>query len=90
MFVLSSDPATATALAKEGTKTVTDAEGALVLNTDAEQIAQTALRQAEGQGFGLADRIAGAVGTRPLDELLGSFEVTTDGLSGSFSVTTDD
>lgn len=89
VFVLSNDPAAANALAKEGTKAVSGAKGALVLNTDAEQIAQTALQQAEGQGFDLGDRIKGAIGTRPLDELLGSFEATTDGLSGSFSVTTD-
>ena len=90
VFVLANDPAAATALANEDTKAVTDAKGALVLNSDAEQIAQTALRQAAGQGFGFGGQIAGAVGARPLDELLGSFEVTTDGLSGSFSVTTDD
>jgi Protein of unknown function (DUF3352) len=90
VFVLANDPAAATALANEDTKAVTAAKGALVLNSDAEQIAQTALRQAAGQGFGLGGRIAGAVGARPLDELLGSFEVTTDGLTGSFSVTTDE
>jgi hypothetical protein len=88
-FVLSNDAAIAGALATSGTKAVPGAKGALVLNTDAEQLAQTALRQAKGKGFDLGDRIKGAVGTRPLDELLGSFEVTTDGLSGSFTATTD-
>jgi hypothetical protein len=89
VFVLSNDPAIAGTLATEGTQAVAGAKGALVLSTDAEQLAQTALQQAEGQGFDLGDRIKGAVGARPLDELLGSFEMTTDGLSGSFSVTTD-
>lgn len=89
VFVLSNDPAIAGALATEATRSVAGAKGALVLSSDAEQLAQTALQQAEGQGFGLGDRIKGAIGTRPLDELLGSFEVTTEGLSGSFSVTTD-
>jgi hypothetical protein len=90
VFVLANEPAIASTLATEGAKAVTGAKGALVLQTDAEQLAQQALQQAEGQGFDLGDRIKGAIGTRPLDELLGSFEVTTDGLSGSFSVTTDD
>jgi hypothetical protein len=90
VFVLANEPAVASTLATEDTKAVTGAKGALVLQADAEQLAQRALEQAEGQGFGLDDRIKGAIGTRPLDELLGSFEVTTDGLSGSFSVTTDD
>jgi hypothetical protein len=89
VFVLSNDPAVAAALASEGTKAVAGAKGALVLSTNAEKLAQTALEQAEGEGFDLGDRIKGAIGTRPLDELLGSFEVTTQGLSGSFSVTTD-
>jgi hypothetical protein len=89
LFVLANDPAIAGTLATEDTKAVAGAKGSFVLNSDAEQIAQTALRQAEGQDFGLGGRIAGAIGARPLDELLGSFQVTTDGLSGSFSVTTD-
>jgi hypothetical protein len=90
VFVLANDSEIAGTLATEETKAVAGAKGALVLSSDAEQLAQTALQQAEGQGFDLGDRIKGAVGTRPLDELLGSFEITTDGLSGSFSVTTDD
>ena len=90
VLVLANDPEIAGTLATEATKAVAGAKGALVLSTDAEQIAQKALQQAEGKGFDLGDRIKGAIGTRPLDELLGSFEVTTDGLSGRFSVTTDD
>lgn len=89
VFVLSNDPDIAASLAKAPTKAVPGAEGALVLATDAEQLAKTALEQAAGQGFDLEDRIKGAIGTRPLDELVGSFEITTDGLSGNFTLTTD-
>jgi hypothetical protein len=89
VFVLSNDAEVAGTLATEATKAVAGARGALVLEADAERLVKTALEQAEGQGFDLRDRIKGAVGARPLDELLGSFEVTTDGLSGSISVTTD-
>jgi hypothetical protein len=89
VFVLSNDAEVAGTLATEATKAVAGARGALVLEADAERLVKTALEQAEGQGFDLRDRIKGAVGARPLDELLGSFEVTTDGLSGSIGVTTD-
>jgi hypothetical protein len=89
VFVVSNDPDVAAALASEQTEPVSGAEGALVLNTNAEQLAKVALEQAAGQGFDLEDRIKRAIGTRPLDELVGSFEVTTGGLSGSFTLTTD-
>jgi hypothetical protein len=89
-LVVSNDPAIAGTLATEDTKAVAGAKGALVLDASADKIAQEALRQAKGKGFDLGDRIKGAIGTRPLDDLLGSFEIDTDGLSGSFKVTTDD
>jgi hypothetical protein len=88
-LVVSNDPAIAGTLASENTNSVPGAEGALVLDANADKLAQTALRKAEGEGFDLGDRIKGAIGTRPLDDLLGSFEISTDGLSGSFKVTTD-
>jgi hypothetical protein len=89
VFVLSNDPDVAASLASAQTEPVSGAKGALVLSTDAEQLAKIALEQAAGQGFDLEDRIKGAIGTRPLDELVGSFEVTTNGLSGSFTLATD-
>jgi len=89
VFVISNSAAIAGTLATDKTVAVQGAEGALVLRADAEQIAQTALQQAAGQGFDLGDRIKGAIGTQPLDELTGSYEVTTDGLSGNFTLTTD-
>jgi hypothetical protein len=89
VFVLSNDADIAASLASESTAAVPGASGALVLNTDAEQLAKTALEQAAGQGFDLEERIKGAIGTRPLDELAGSFEIATDGLSGNFTLTAD-
>lgn len=89
LFVISNSAAIAGTLATEETKAVPGAKGALVLSTDAEKIAQKALEQSKGRDFGFGDRIKGAIGTQPLDELLGSFEASTDGLSGSFTVTTD-
>jgi len=90
VFVLSNSAAIAGTLATDPTKVVPGAEGSLVLSADAEQIAKTALEQAEGRDLGLGDRIKGEIGTQPLDELLGSFEASPDGLSGSFTVTTDE
>ncbi len=90
VFVLSNDPGIAGSLAAARAKTVPGAKGALVLDTDAEQLAQQLLRRAAGTGFDLGDRIKGAVGTRPLDELLGSIEASTDGLSGRFSLSLDE
>jgi hypothetical protein len=89
VFVIANDADVAGTLAGADTAAVAGASGALVLNANAERLARTALEQARGQGFDLRDRIEGAVGTGPLDELVGSFEVTTDGLTGNFTVTTD-
>ena len=89
VFVISNSAAIAGTLASETAAAVPGAEGALVLRTDAEELARIALKEAAGEGFDLGDRIKGAIGTRPLGELLGSFEVSTDGLSGSFRLTTD-
>jgi hypothetical protein len=88
-FVISNSPAIAGTLASAETDAVDGAKGALVLSSDAQKLAQTALKQAAGKDFGLGQQITGAIGTRPLDDLNGSFEVTTDGLSGSFTLTTD-
>jgi hypothetical protein len=89
VFVLSNDAKIAASLGNADTAEVPGAEGALVLRANAEQLAKTALEQAAGEGFDLGERLEGAIGTRPLDELTGSFESSTDGLSGSFTLTTD-
>ncbi|HEX2070490.1 MAG TPA: DUF3352 domain-containing protein [Thermoleophilaceae bacterium] len=89
VFVISNDPKIAGTLADASARAVPGAAGALVLDANAERLAQLALEQAAGKGFGLGDRIVGAVGARPLDALLGSFEMTTQGLSGTVRVTTD-
>jgi hypothetical protein len=91
-FVFSNSATIAGSLASEGTKTVPGAKGALVLNMNAEQIAKAALEEAEGQGLELPDELKlkkGSLDAGPLNELIGSFEATTEGLSGSFTVTTD-
>jgi len=90
VLVLANNAAIAGSLATDGTKTVSGAKGALVLNANAAKIARTALQQAAGQGFDLGDQLNGKkLDTGALGELIGSFEATTDGLSGSFTVTTD-
>jgi Protein of unknown function (DUF3352) len=94
VFVISNDPATAKSLATDRTAAVPGAKGALVLRADAEQLGKEILEQVEGDlldstGFELGDRIRGAIATRPLDELAGSIEASTDGLTGSFELTVD-
>ncbi len=93
VFVLSNSATIAGALAKNDTKTVPGAKGALVLNMDAAQIAKEALKQVESTDIDFGDRIEklqkGSLDTGLLNELVGSFEATTEGLSGSFTVTTD-
>lgn len=88
-FVISNSAAIAGTLATAETDAVDGAQGALVLSTDAQKLGQAALKEAAGRDLGLGEQITGAIGTRPLDDLAGSFEVTTDGLSGSFTLTTD-
>jgi hypothetical protein len=89
VFIVSNSPAIAGTLANAETDTVDGAKGALVLSSDAQKLGQLALKQAAGKDLGLGEQITGALGTRPLDDLTGSIEVTTDGLSGSFTLTTD-
>jgi len=93
VFVLSNSAKIAGSLAADKTKSVPGAKGALVLNVDAEQIAKAALEQVESTDIDFGDEIEklqkGKLDTGLLNELIGSFEATTDGLSGSFTVTTD-
>jgi Protein of unknown function (DUF3352) len=93
-FVISNDPAVAGSLAADRTVAVPGAKGAVVLKANAEELGQEILKRVEGDlldstGFELGDRIRGAIATRPLDELTGSIEASTDGLSGSFELTVD-
>jgi hypothetical protein len=92
--VLSNNAKIAGSLAADKTRAVPGAKGALVLSVDAEQIAKEALKQFESQDFDLGDQFEQlqkrSFDTSSLNELIGSFEATTEGLSGSFTVTTDD
>jgi len=100
VFVISNDPEIAGTLAADRTQSVPDAKGALVVRADAEQVVQAILREVDSEDFkigdfsipnsGIARRIGGAIVTRPLDQLTGSIESSTEGLSGSFKVTLDD
>ena len=86
VFVLANDPKTAGQLSKTPTKKVSGARGAVVLNADAERVAQRILTQLEGLGGGLA----GTLVTGPLDQLTGSMSAARDGVTGSFKLTFDD
>jgi len=89
VFVLSNDPAIAGALASDDTRAVPGAEGSVAMSVDAEQLAQAILPQLGILDSSIVDRVKGAIGTRPLDELTGSLESSTEALSGSFELTLD-
>lgn len=93
-FVISNDPEIAGSLAADRSVPVAGAKGAIVLRANAEELGQEILKQVEGDlldstGFEIGDRIRGAIATRPLDELTGSIEASTEGMSGSFELTVD-
>jgi len=93
VFVLANDAGIAGSLAADRARAVPGAKGALVLNGDAEQLAKPLLRELVGEisgtGLDLGDEIVGRLGARPLDQLNGSVEASTEGLSGSFELTLD-
>jgi Protein of unknown function (DUF3352) len=94
MFVISNDPEIAGSLAAAPTAAVPGAEGSIVFQADAEQLGKEILKQVEGDlldstGFEIGDRLRDSIATRPLDELTGSIEASTEGLSGSFELTLD-
>jgi len=92
VFVLSDDPRLAAEIAAADTRAVPDAEGALVLNTDAEELLRTVLSQAPipgGTGFDPRE-LTRALTDGPLDQLNGSIEASTSGLVGGFELTLDD
>jgi hypothetical protein len=89
VFVLSNDPAVAGSLASDGTRSVPGAKGSVVMSVDAERLAELLIGQIGGFGGGIVDRVKQEIGTRPLDQLTGSLESSTDALSGSFELTLD-
>jgi hypothetical protein len=89
VFVLSNDAGVAGTLAAEDTVTVPGAEGALVLRTDAEELARTLIQGFGDAAPGILGRVKNAIGVRPLDELTGSIEASPEALSGRFELTLD-
>jgi hypothetical protein len=88
VFVLSNAPAIAGSLAADDTRAVPGAEGSVVMSVDAELLGDLLIGQIPG-GLGIVDRLKAEIGTRPLDELTGSLESSTEALSGSFKLTLD-
>lgn len=89
VFVLSNKPAIAGSLGDDGMRSVPGAAGSVVLSVDAEQIGELVLGLTRNSDLGIVDRIKGEIGMKPLDELNGSLEASTDALSGSFKLTLD-
>ena len=85
VFVLANDAKTAGELSKASTKTVSAANGAVVVNADAEQLGQRLLTQLEGLGMGLA----GTAVIGPLGQLTGSMSATKGDVTGNFKLTFD-
>ena len=81
VFVLANDAKMAGELSKASTKTVPGAEGSVVVNADAEQVARQVSAQLRG--------LAGTLVTGPLDELIGSMSAAKDGVTGNFKLTFD-
>jgi uncharacterized protein DUF3352 len=88
VFVAGSDPARARAMASRQPEDVSGANGSLVASADAEQVALQVLRQVAPE-LGLGGIFGGGLFARPLDELNGSVETSTDRMRGSFSLTVD-
>jgi len=88
VFVAGSDPARARAMASRQPEDVSGATGSLVMSADAEQVALQVLRQVAPE-LGLGGIFGGGLFARPLDELNGSVETSTDRMRGSFSLTLD-
>jgi Protein of unknown function (DUF3352) len=87
-FVAGSHPARAGAMASRQPEDVSGASGSLVVSADAEQVALQVLRQL-APDLGLGGIFGGGLFARPLDELNGSVETSTNGMRGSFSLTLD-
>jgi hypothetical protein len=88
VFVAASDVARARAFASREPDEVSGASGSLVTTADAQQVAVQVLEQL-GPQLGLGGILGGNLFARPLDDLTGSVESSTDGMRGSFSLTLD-
>ena len=80
IFVLANDARTAGRLSSEDTKSVPDAEGAVVLNADAAELVRQLLGQLGQAG------LAGAAVSGPLGDLTGSLSAETGGITGNFKL----
>jgi hypothetical protein len=90
VFVLANDPQIAGSLAADRTRALPGGRGALVVGTDAEQVVVAILDEIEGLGFDLDDAFRRPRARQPLDELNGSFEVSTERLTGRLRLTLDE
>lgn len=81
VLVVSNDQNRARQLADEQPEFVPDAEGALVFNVDAEALADSLLSQLQG-----LEALGGQLLTRPLGNMTGSVEATTDGVRGTLAL----
>jgi len=88
VFVAASDPARALRMASQEPTQVDDASGSLAMAADAEQLAGQVLQQL-GPQLGLGGIFGGGLFARPLGDLSGSVESSTDGVRGAFRLTVD-
>ena len=88
-LVISDSVARARQVADGRTEEVDGAKGALVVNTDAQQLFLDALRSRGGLGGGLGQALGGQLIAGPLDELTGSARASKDGITGKVSLTFD-
>ena len=85
VFVVANDPSRAGRLAAESPRPIRGAEGALVIDADAEKLAREALRRLAPR-LGLGGAIGGALFTRPLGDLGGTVSAEPDGLRGALGL----
>ncbi|HYP49162.1 MAG TPA: DUF3352 domain-containing protein [Thermoleophilaceae bacterium] len=82
-FVLANDPARAGLLGSASPRDVPGAKGAVVLQADAEELANGLLKRL-GPQMGLGGIFGGRLLTGPLGDLTGSIQSDTDGMRGKF------
>ncbi|HEU0025435.1 MAG TPA: DUF3352 domain-containing protein [Thermoleophilaceae bacterium] len=84
VFVITNDPARADSLALDDPVTASGAEGAVVVQADAEELANVFLAQL-GDDLPIPEQLRPAL-TRPLGELSGSLKADTSGITGRLSL----
>jgi Protein of unknown function (DUF3352) len=84
VLVVANSPVRARQLAEAEPEAVSDAEGAIVFNVNAEALADRVLAQLQG-----LQAIGGQLFTGPLGNLTGSAEASTDGVRGSLTLGID-